>query len=576
MHDLFKRGLLVCLLLATTACGANQVDEITDHTISSTPLILSPSSTPSRSSSAISSTITSTIKPTAQANGNNKFVSTNTPTVIPVPVSLPTLVTKTTPTDPSINDVQITFDKDHYEPGESVAVRISNGTNEDYEVHYTGKYLCHRYFELSLGNTFYPGLDAQKDKCTTSYLLNTTDKLVFLDVPAHQTKTIGTWDQMLFLNCSAYRDSRSGRPGPCPGNKESAPDAMYTFHIDINQKLNGTSETTKRLTANLTIGEGKRQLAEVDQVTFSPTHPRGMTPLTVTMSGPLPPGNWKFSELMTRELRQTASSWNEVYVYPLLEPSDSAGALHDSWTYTYELPLEPKRDYNVHVTGENKYFDKVTALFLEYESTKRSFSDIPQTNSYYPAVQYLSEGHNLPPHISTNFLPDQPITRAEAVHIAMSLADQPGTLFSIWEKSCIEEAVDDPSDACYPAVKKTFPFSDVPTSHASYKFINEAFQRDLIPSVDLFRPEEPATKLFVLQMALDMEAGRLNRGGANISQGTVAAKDAISTEERTYFARASELELITLDTNGNFNFQSPISRAEAAQLFYRSHYYRWK
>lgn len=117
------------------------------------------------------------------------------------------------------------------------------------------------------------------------------------------------------------------------------------------------------------------------------------------------------------------------------------------------------------------YLPLMWLIALAFASTQ--FVDLPPTHTAYPAVQYLVEQKIISGYDNNTFLPNQPLTRAEALKISLLASGITPT-----------------------QIAATIPFADIETGHWSVPFISYAIENQIVKGYEdnTFRPNQSVSR----------------------------------------------------------------------------------
>ncbi|OGC82116.1 MAG: hypothetical protein A2V81_03130 [Candidatus Abawacabacteria bacterium RBG_16_42_10] len=475
--------------------------------------------------------------------------------------------------------------QNQYAIGQQINISVTNTTNSEVIINEAGN--CHRFFSVldSSGNELSIGDPTMA--CTMEFRSMT--------LSAHETKTIDTWDQMIYEMCPVMYTSAYPWPMPCPSSKFQAPEGIYTIRVFLEN-----SDTVEK---NITIGDGTTMLAAVDAVTLSPESPQIGDNVTVHISGYLPNPGWEIKEV--KEYRQTSPIYcfrapcppNQVIIAltviakNTLPPGSVVAQVIKPYTYNYVLKNLLAGNYVVVVKGNNQSLTNTFSILVP------SFTDVPQSHWAYTYIQYLFENSIVNGYGNGKYGPENDITRAEIVKIAINSARLHG-LYAYPERCLMMDSSSvQPQDLAAPAAsdtlyapfrcmgyEKQFPFKDVPVTHSLYPYIYEAYQLGIIPSSDYFYPDKKATRFQCLEILINafqqapgpyptplpMMEGSGSSGSAPSSTGTSgpgAFSDVSAPEERAYTDYAQGAGIVS-GFQGKFYPDQNVTRAEIAKIVY--------
>lgn len=241
-------------------------------------------------------------------------------------------------------------------------------------------------------------------------------------------------------------------------------------------------------------------------------------------------------------------SWNQHYYVPC---PPNANCLVGT------LPVQPGT-YTIRVLIENHNYAQYT---IQLTSGNTTFADVPSNHWAYQYIQNLYSKGIVNGYGNGRFGPDNNITRAEVLKMALKSANLKN--LSSAETQTSDCSMEDlAADRCGSMIARLLPYRDVPTTHALYPYIYEAYSRGIIQSSAYFYPDQPATRIECLQYIVDSFGQSPAPLAANAPQ---AFSDVTNQEERAYTDTAAANGIVS-GSNGKFYPNQSVSRAEISKI----------
>ncbi len=467
--------------------------------------------------------------------------------------------------------------QNQYAVGTSINISVTNTTASSVTINEAGQ--CHRFFSVSDSTGNELNISDPMMACTMEFRSIT--------LSPHETKTIDTWDQMVYEMCPMMYDAAYPWPMPCPPSKSQVSEGMYTIRV-----VSATGDIVEK---TITIGDGTTMIATVTDASISPDSPKLGDNVTVTITGYLPNPGWEIKEV--KESRQFTPIYCfrapcppgqttiilTVIAKNTLPPGSVVAQVIKPYTRTYILKNLTAGIYNVQVKGNDQTISHGFTIVIP------SFSDVPLSHWAYTYIQHLFENSIVNGYGNGRYGPENDITRAEIVKIALNSARLHG-LYTYPDRCLVPPASTSSSspDALYPfrcmGYEKQFPFKDVPVTHALYPYIYEAYQLGIIEKADYFYPDKKATRFQCLQILLNafeqapgpyptplpMMDGGTSSSSAPSSSGTAspgAFSDVAAPEQRAYTDYAQGAGIVS-GFQGKFYPDQNVTRAEIAKIVY--------
>lgn len=241
-------------------------------------------------------------------------------------------------------------------------------------------------------------------------------------------------------------------------------------------------------------------------------------------------------------------SWNQHYYVPC---PPNANCLVGT------LPVQPGT-YTIRVLIENQNYAEYP---IQLTSSNTTFSDVPGSHWAYQYIQNLYSKGIVHGYGNGRFGPDNGITKAEVLKMALKSANLKN--LSSTESQASDCSMEDlAADRCGSMIAQLLPYRDVPTTHALYPYIYEAYTRGIIKSSAYFYPDQPATRIECLQYIVDAFGQSPAPLAVNQPQ---AFSDVSNQEERAYTDSAAANGIIS-GSNGKFYPNQSVSRAEISKI----------
>lgn len=475
-----------------------------------------------------------------------------------------------------VNAANVTLNlQNQYTLGHQINISVTNTTNSPTNINEAGN--CHRFFSVldSSGNEL--SISDPSMACTMEFRSVT--------LGAHETKTIDTWDQMIYEMCPIMYGTSYPWPMPCLSSKSQVSEGVYTIRVFLDG--GDTIEKT------ITIGDGTTMIAPITDVALTPESPKLGDNVTVKITGYLPNPGWEIKEVKEDRISSPIycfrapcpSNYSTIILTVMarntLSPGSVVAQVIKPYTYTYILKNLSAGNYDVQVRGSNNQtIDHTFSIVIP------SFSDVPESHWAYSYVQYLFENSIVNGYGNGRYGPQNDITRAEIVKIALNSARLHG-LYPYPDRCLM---MDSPSssppstssrDSMYPfrcmGYEKQFPYKDVPVTHALYPYIYEAYQLGIIERSDYFYPDKKATRFQCLQIllnAFELSPGpyptplsMMEGSSGSATTGPGAFSDVSAPAERAYTDYAQGAGIVS-GFQGKFYPDQNVTRAEIAKIAY--------
>ncbi|MBI4835980.1 MAG: S-layer homology domain-containing protein [Candidatus Abawacabacteria bacterium] len=186
-----------------------------------------------------------------------------------------------------------------------------------------------------------------------------------------------------------------------------------------------------------------------------------------------------------------------------------------------------------------------------------TFKDVPASYWAYSYIMDLYTRRIVRGYGNGNFGPENSITRAEVVKIAVNAALAKG-LHRDTISSCFPD--------CPTLEIPVLTFEDVPPSHAMFRYIEIAEMVSIIESGTYFYPDRPATRFECLQILLNafQKQNEISMFNASSAQ---SFSDVAAPMQRAYTDYAAN-EGIVSGQNNNFYPNQSVRRSEIAKIAY--------
>lgn len=243
-------------------------------------------------------------------------------------------------------------------------------------------------------------------------------------------------------------------------------------------------------------------------------------------------------------------SWNQRYYVPC---PPHANCLVST------LPVQPG-SYSIRVLIENQAYAEYQIQLSSSSST--TFSDVSNNHWAYQYIQNLYNKSIVQGYGNGKFGPDNGITRAEVLKMALKSANFKN-LSSVEEQQTTDCAMEDlAADRCGSMIAPVLPYRDVPFTHSLYPYIYEAYNRGIIKSSTYFYPDQKATRIECLQYIVDAFGQSPAPLPANAPQ---AFSDVNNQAERAYTDTAAANGIVS-GSNGKFFPTQSVTRAEISKM----------
>ncbi len=172
-----------------------------------------------------------------------------------------------------------------------------------------------------------------------------------------------------------------------------------------------------------------------------------------------------------------------------------------------------------------------------------TYSDLPEVNRNYPAIEYLSEVGIIKGYPDGTFKPDNPVNRVEFLKLVL-------------ESSEITTDVSEPTD-----------FPDVKNDRWYSKYVRKAYKEGWIEGYpdETFKPEQPINKVEALKIIGEVQKWNLPEDTTSPSFNDISL-DAWYAPYISYAKNKNYLEETTI----NFIPETKYSRAKISELLFRS------
>jgi hypothetical protein len=246
---------------------------------------------------------------------------------------------------------------------------------------------------------------------------------------------------------------------------------------------------------------------------------------------------------------KTLGSWNQHYYVPCPPNAQClvSSLLVQPGTYTIRVLIEnqPYIEYPIIITG-----------------TSTTFSDVSTSHWAHQYIQNLYNKSIVQGYGNGKFGPDNGITRAEVLKMALKSANFKNPS-SVEEQQTTDCAMEDlAADRCGSMIAPVLPYRDVPFTHSLYPYIYEAYSRGIIKSSTYFYPDQKATRIECLQYIVDAFGQSPAPLPANVPQ---AFSDVSSLQERAYTDSAAANGIVS-GSEGKFFPTLSVTRAEISKM----------
>ncbi len=251
-------------------------------------------------------------------------------------------------------------------------------------------------------------------------------------------------------------------------------------------------------------------------------------------------------------------SWNQHYYVPC---PPNANCLVST------LPVQPGT-YSIRVLIQNQAYAEYQIQLNSTSST--TFSDVSSNHWAYQYIQGLYNKGIVHGYGNGQFGPDNGITRAEVLKMALnsanfkSRAEQTADHYGCDLDNTQGNSTPDyqPIRCVDPPSPITLPYRDVPTTHSLYPHIYNAYTQGIIKSSTYFYPDQKASRIECLQYIVDAFGESPTPLPANAPQ---AFSDVSSPEERAYTDSAAANGIVS-GSNGKFYPTQSVTRAEISKI----------
>ncbi len=194
-----------------------------------------------------------------------------------------------------------------------------------------------------------------------------------------------------------------------------------------------------------------------------------------------------------------------------------------------------------------KFFAALVLSFLLAPLAAASFSDVSEGYRYHASITYLEENGIIQGYDDGTFMPDQDVTRAEALKIILL-----GSGIDVSEQDAYE-----------------LPFSDLVNDAWYLSYIARGYELEIVEGYDdgTFMPEQTvnlAEALKIITLATDAE----------LPEVTESPYDDVPADVwyASYAQYAKDLNLIEPEDDGLLHPDQTVSRAELSEIMYRLMY----
>lgn len=242
-----------------------------------------------------------------------------------------------------------------------------------------------------------------------------------------------------------------------------------------------------------------------------------------------------------------------------------------SWNQRYYVPCPPNANclvstlpvptgaYSIRVLVENHAYAEHPIRLTS--TTPTVFSDVAVSHWAYSYIQGLYSKGIVHGYGNGQFGPDNGITRAEVLKMALKSANFKN-LSSTQQPTSDCSMEDVAADRCGSMLAPSLPYLDVPLTHSLYPYIYEAYSRGIIPSSTYFYPDQKATRIDCLRYIFDAFDQPTTPVPVDAPQ---TFSDVSNQEERAYTDNAAANGIVS-GSNGKFFPSQSVTRGEISKI----------
>lgn len=225
------------------------------------------------------------------------------------------------------------------------------------------------------------------------------------------------------------------------------------------------------------------------------------------------------------------------------------------------LPVQ-EGTYNIRVLVQGQNYSEFPIHIAAEETT---FNDVPTSHWAYQFIQDLYSKGIVRGYGNGNFGPDNNITRAEVIKMAIKSADIKTLSSSIFDDSRCYTASPADLSSNYPVDFcgiPNLPYLDVSPQHPLYPYIYAAYSKGIIRSSTYFYPDQKASRIECLQYIVDAFGQTPSTTNLNSTQ---SFSDVANPAQRAYTDSAKAAGIIS-GSNGQFYPNQSVTRAEISKI----------
>ncbi len=245
-----------------------------------------------------------------------------------------------------------------------------------------------------------------------------------------------------------------------------------------------------------------------------------------------------------------------------------------SWDQRYHVYCPPNANclvstlpvqdgtYNIRVLVQDQNYSEFP---IHISATNTTFSDVPTSHWAFQFIQNLYSKGIVQGYGNGRFGPDNNITRAEVIKMAVKSADLKTLSSSIIDDSRCYTASPADLSSNYPIDRcgvPSLPYKDVSPQHPLYPYIYAAYSKGIIKSSTYFYPDQKASRIECLQYIVDAFG---QTPSTPILNNTQTFSDVASPAQRAYTDTAEEAGIIS-GSNGQFYPNQSVTRAEISKI----------
>lgn len=248
---------------------------------------------------------------------------------------------------------------------------------------------------------------------------------------------------------------------------------------------------------------------------------------------------------------RSLGTWNQQY-YVLCPPL--------AMCLVSSLPVL-EGTYTVRVLVENQPYIEHT-IYLSRSHT--SFSDVASTHWAYQYIQNLYAKNIVQGYGNGTFGPENGITRAEVLKMALKSADFKNITNSLSSSPLCDVRKQNPSPTAdyEPTCSHPLPYLDVSPRHALYPYIYQAYTAGIIKPSTYFYPDQKASRIECLQYIVDAFGKTPSPLPMSAPQ---TFSDVSAPSERAYTDSAAAAGIVS-GNQGKFYPDQSVTRAEISKI----------